>query len=186
MSQNQLSSLCRIAFVVVSIGLYIGCKQQQPANHNSSEAPENGATVPKKEYNPHDAPITEEQKAQLQADTKVLRDAVAKIKELRIATEEETKAGIPENPYQVHQALDKADLVLQWLPQIGRDSGAPKEYWEELNTTANDLRTLFEKVHQNIDEQKNPNFAAVAAEIDQKIARLEAIGQSGSPAEAGK
>ena len=58
--------------------------------------------------------------------------------------------------------MDQADLVLQWLPQIARDSGVPKEHWEEINTTANDLRTLFEKVHQNIDDQKHPDFASVA------------------------
>jgi hypothetical protein len=185
MSRNHWL-FCRVAFVFVCVGPFIGCQQENAASRAPSEPQATAAAAPKKEYNPHDAPITEEQKTQLQAETKVLRDAVAKIKELRTATEEETKAGIPENPYQVHQALDKADLVLQWLPQIGRESGVDKEFWEELNTTANDLRTLFEKVHQNIVEQKNPDFAAVAAEIDQKISRLEAIAQSGLPADAGK
>ena len=127
------------------------------------------------EYNPHDAPLTEQQKTQLQEDTKQFSAAVAKIKEFRDATEAETKDGIPDNPYTAHQALDQVDLVLQWLPQIGRDSGIAKEHWEQINTTASDLRTLFEKVHQNIDDQKDPDFAAVAAEIDQQLARLEAI-----------
>ena len=51
----------------------------------------------------------------------------------------------------------------------------PAEQLETVTTTANDLRTLFEQVHQNIDNKKDPNFAGVAAEIDQKIAQLEKV-----------
>ena len=45
---------------------------------------------------------------------------------------------------------------------------------------ANDLRTLFEKVHQNIDNKQEPDFASVAGEIDQKIARLALTNQTRS------
>jgi hypothetical protein len=100
---------------------------------------------------------------------------VAKIKEFRNETEKETKNGIPEDPYKAHQALDKTDLLLQWVPGIARDSGVPVEKLETVTTTANDLRTLFERVHQNIDNKKDPNFASVAAEIDKKIAELEKV-----------
>ena len=109
---------------------------------------------------------------------------VARIKELRNETEKETKDGIPTNPYVAHQALDKADLVLQWLPQVARDSGVAKEHWEEINTAANDLRTLFEKVHESIDNKQNPDFASVAPDMDEKLSRLEQIAQS--PAAAGE
>jgi hypothetical protein len=126
-------------------------------------------------YRPHDVPITEEQKAQLREETSQFADAVAKIKEFRVAIEEETKDGIPENPYKAHQALDKVDLVLKWLPEIASESGVAKEHWEPINTTANDLRDLFDKVHQNIDKQQDPDFAGVAADVDQKIAELEAV-----------
>ena len=102
-------------------------------------------------------------------------DAVAQVRALRDETEAETKQGIPQNPYKAHQALDKADLLLQWLPEIARNSDVPKDQWETVTTTANDLRTLFEQVHQNIDNKKDPNFAAVAAAIDQKIGELESV-----------
>ena len=65
--------------------------------------------------------------------------------------------------------------VLEWLPKIARNSGVPKEHWETVNTSANELRTLFEQVHQNIDNKQDPNFAAVAGDIDQKVAGLEEI-----------
>ena len=68
--------------------------------------------------------------------------------------------------------------MLQWLPQVARDSGVAKEHWEEVNTAANELRTSFEKVHQNIDNKQDPNFGSVAQEIDQKIARLQEIAQA--------
>ena len=136
------------------------------------------------DYNPHDVPITEEQKAELRDQTAQFADAVATIKQFRDEIEQETAAGIPENPYKAHQALDKADLVLQWLPEIARNSGVAKEHWETVNTSANDLRTLFEQVHQNIDNKQDPNFAAVADEIDQKVAGLEEIAAA-QPSDAG-
>ena len=101
-----------------------------------------------------------------------------RIKQFRDRIEQETKGGIPENPYKAHQALDRADLVLQWLPEIARESAVPKQHWEEVNTTANDLRTLFEKVHQNIDNKLEPDFASVATKVDEHIARLTEIAQS--------
>lgn len=163
--------------VITSFCLVVGCNQNAPKQGGKAGGDSSSADAAKKEYNPHDVPVTEEQKVKLKEEAAKLSGAMAKIKEFRDATEEETKGGIPENPYKAHQALDQIDLVLQWLPQIARDSDVPKELWEEINTTANDLRTLFEKVHQNIDDQKHPDFASVAQAIDQKIARLEEMAQ---------
>jgi hypothetical protein len=154
-----------------------GCSQSEPTpSAPSAQSPP--AEAASGDYNPHDVPITEEQKKQLREQAGQFPKAVEVIKELRATTEEETKNGIPREPFKVHQALDKADLVFQWLPEIARDSAVPKEHWEEITTTANDLRTLFEKVHQNIDSKKEPDFASVAGEIDQKIARLAEIAQA--------
>ena len=136
------------------------------------------------DYNPHDVPITDQQKAELRSQTAQFTDAVAAIKQFRNEIEQETAAGIPANPYTAHQALDKADLVLQWLPEITRNSGIAKENWEAVNTAANELRTLLEQVHQNIDTKQNPDFAAVADAIDEKLAALEQIAANSS-ADAG-
>ena len=164
-----------LAFGVASFGLFAGCG---PAEQKQAE---NGGETPVAEgdddYNPHDVPITEEQKTELRNETAQFANAITKVGEFRDIIERETAAGIPNNPFAAHQALDKADLVLQWLSEIARNSGVPKENWEEVNTSANDLRTLFEQVHQNIDSKQDPNFAAVAGEMEQKLARLAGIAE---------
>ncbi len=167
---------CVLSSTLVGLSLLAGCSQSgpQPSSPSGKSPAGQAATA---DYKPHDAPITEEQKQQLRERAGQFPQAVEVIKELRVATEEETKNGIPQDPYKAHQALDKADLVFQWLSEIARDSAVPKEHWEEITTTANDLRTLFEKVHQNIDNQQEPDFGSVAKEIDQKIARLAEIAQ---------
>lgn len=172
---------CVLALAMVGLTLSAGCSQSTPPPA-ASPAESAAAPAPAAEYNPHDVPITEEQKQQLRAQAGQFPQAIALIKELRNSIEEETKNGIPENPYKAHQALDKADLVFQWLPEIARDSGVAKEHWEAVTTTANELRTSFEKVHQNIDDRKEPDFASVAAAIDQQIAALSAIADSQTPA----
>lgn len=182
---------CVLTSACVGLSLLVGCSPSGPqpsapsgkspaAPSGKSPAAPSGkspaAQAAKGDYNPHDVPITEEQKTQLRKQAAQFPKAVEVIKELRAATEEETKNGIPQNPYKTHQALDKADLVFQWLPEIARDSAVPKQHWEEVTTTANELRTLFEAVHQNIDNKKEPDFKSVAAEVDRKIARLAEIG----------
>jgi hypothetical protein len=173
MSTRFSLALPAVMAIVVS-GILAGCSQAT-RDQAGKVAGNQTSAENKGDYNPHDAPITEAQKTELRQQVAQFPVAIAKVKELRDGTERETKDGIPENPYQAHQALDKADLLLQWLPEIARDSGVAKEHWEVVATTANDLRTLFEQVHQNIDNQRNPNFAGVAAEIDLKIAELEKI-----------
>jgi hypothetical protein len=152
----------------------VGCSQT-PQDQAAKSGNDKSAAKEKGGYNPHDVPITEEQKAELRKQAAKFPDAVAKIKEFRNETEAETKNGIPANPYKAHQALDQTDLLLQWLPGIARDSGVPVEQLETVTTTANELRTLFEQVHQNIDNKKDPNFAGVATEIDKKIDQLEKV-----------
>jgi hypothetical protein len=176
----RLSAALLLSFGVVAFGVLSGCSQPSQEPTGVGEAP---AAQEEDDYNPHDVPITEEQKTELREETAKFADAVATLKQFRGEIEEETAGGIPEDPYKAHQALDKADLLLQWLPETARNSGVPKEHWEAVNTSANDLRTLFEQVHQNIDEKQDPNFAAVAGDIDQKLAGLEEIAAA-QPSEA--
>jgi hypothetical protein len=164
----------RFSLALLLIVGVVGCSQPKQAQ-TAKSASAKPAAADKGDYNPHDVPITEEQKAEMRKQAAKFPDAVAKLKELRNETEAETKNGIPQNPYKAHQALDKADLLLQWLPGIARDSGVPAEKLESVTTTANDLRTLFERIHENVDNKRDPNFAGVAAEIDKKIAELEKV-----------
>ena len=156
-----------LSVAVTSLGLMTGCGEDAAQPDSEGTAAE--------AVDPHDVPITDEQEAQLREEMSTLPKAVAKIKELRDIVELETKDGIPDNPFDAHQALDKADLIVQWLPQIARDSGVAKEHWEAVNTAANEIRESFEKVHTNIDNKVDPDFASVQQKMDARISELEAI-----------
>ena len=162
---------------VLSLGSMIGCGQQgQSGGEQDAIQPDSGGQQAAS-VDPHDVPITEEQKQQLREETAKFADAVAKVKELRNIVQRETQDGSPENPFDVHQALDRADLVVQWLPEIARDSGVPKEDWEQVTTAANELRELFDKVHLNIDNKADPDFASVQQQMDAKIGELQTVAQ---------
>ncbi len=164
-----------LSAAVLSLGLMIGCGQQgQTGGEQDAIQPDSGGQQAAS-VDPHDVPITEEQKQQLREETAKFADAVAKVEELRNIVQRETQDGSPENPLEVHQALDKADLVVQWLPEIARDSGVPKEDWEQVTTAANELRELFDKVHLNIDNKADPDFASVQQQMDARIGELQAI-----------
>ena len=163
---------------VVCLGTLVGCGQQGPEPRSPGEGPVAEGGAQQEDVDPHDVPITDEQKEQLREATAKFADAIGQIKQLRDAVEAETKDGLPDNPFEAHQALDKADLVFQWLPEIARDSGVPKEQWEAVNVAANDLRDLFERVHQNIDDKADPDFASVSAQIEKRLGELEAIAQA--------
>ncbi|MFV2069936.1 MAG: hypothetical protein ACC645_23465 [Pirellulales bacterium] len=166
-----------LGVAMVSLGLVVGCGQQgQTGGDQDATEPESGGQQAEA-VGPHDVPITEEQKKQLRQETTKFADAVARIKKFRDAVQNETKDGLPEKPFEVHQALDRADLVVQWLPEIARDSGVAKEHWETVTTAANELREAFDKVHQNIDNKVDPDFGSVELQMDAKIAALEAITQ---------
>ncbi len=167
-----------MSVAVLFLGVMIGCgpQSQTGADQDVTESG-SGAGQNVERVDPHDVPITEEQKRQLREETAKFADAVAKVKEFRDAVDRETRQGIPENPFEAHQALDRADIVVQWLPEIARDSGVAKENWETVTTAANELRELFDKVHLNIDNKVDPDFASVQQQMDARIGELQAIAQ---------
>ena len=166
-----------LSVAVTSLGLMTGCGQQGHTGDGQDATEPDSGGQQTEAVDPHDVPITEEQKQQLRKETAKFADAVAKVKELRDAVERETQDGIPENPFEAHQALDKADIIVQWLPEIARDSGVAKEHWETVNTAANELREAFDKVHLNIDNKVDPDFASVQQQMDARIGELQAIAQ---------
>jgi hypothetical protein len=119
-------------------------------------------------HDPDDVPITE-------ADVKMpanYAEAVDRIRSYRDVIQAAVEGG---TPTKAHRALDELDIVLNKLPSIARDSGVPKQKWETVNTTARELRDLFNEVHTAIDEQRTPDFAAVAKPINQAIDRLAEV-----------
>jgi hypothetical protein len=163
---------------VLCLGLAIGCGRTAPSKSTTKKDAAQAKTADTHDHgdgsgahshgaDPHDVVITE-------ADVKKpadYKDAVARIKEYR--KDIEVNAG-GDVPGKAHRPLDELDIVLKWLPGIARDSNVPKNQWETINTSGQKLRELFEKVHQNIDNKKNPDFPGVAKEVDETIGRLEA------------
>jgi hypothetical protein len=164
--------------VLVGLGLTAGCggKADSAKTASSKDATQaKGETVHdhgdgkgSHSHDAHDVAITE-------ADVKKpadFKDAVARIKAYR--RDIEAGAGSDE-PGKAHRPLDELDIVLKWLPGIARDSSVPRSQWETINITAEQLRALFEKVHTNIDNKKNPDFPSVAKQVDEAIGKLAAV-----------
>ncbi|HLA86286.1 MAG TPA: hypothetical protein VJL29_15970 [Thermoguttaceae bacterium] len=173
----RVSLVVLLSVAALSLGLAAGCGQKEQTGGGQTAVQPPSGDQQAKPVNPHDVPITEDQKQQMREQTAKFSDAVAFVKQLRDAVERETNSGIPANPFEAHQALDKADIVVQWLPEIARNSNVPKEKWETVTTAANELRELFDKIHLNIDKKANPDFASVQQKMDARIAELEAIAQ---------
>lgn len=155
MSIHWVSALVVAAFFC---GTLVGCGGRTGTPQAGSSA---DATTP----DPHDVPITE-------ADVdmpKTYADAIPRIRTYRDTIRAEAQGT---TPAKAHRALDELDIVLGKLPTIARDSGVPKEHWETINTSARELRDLFNQVHAAIDEKRTPDYAAVAEPIEQAIERL--------------
>ena len=173
----QFSLFVLPSVTVFFLGLMIGCGPHDPSGGPQDAIQSDRDGQQPASIDPHDAPITEEQKQQLRKETAKFVDAVAKVSALRNIVEHETRNGLPENPFAVHQALDLADLVVQWLPEIARDSNVPKEHWERVTTSANELREFFDKVHLNVDNKADPDFASVKQPMDVRIGELQSIAE---------
>jgi hypothetical protein len=126
---------------------------------------------------PDDVPITE---------TDVQRpanygEAISRVEGYRDTIRDEIAAG---RPTKAHRALDELDIVLNWLPAIARDSGVPKDRWEAVNTTAQQVRDLFNQVHSRIDAGQDPDYAVIADGVEKSIAGLRA--ESPVPSDPGE
>ena len=170
-----------ILSALVSLGLVVGCGKPEASKPTAGQdggakqayIHDHGDGPHSHPADPHDQPISE---ADLQKPVD-FQDAVARIKKYR--EDIEVAAG-GDVPGQAHRPLDELDIVLQWLPGIARDSQVANDQWETIDTSAQQLRELFEKVHGNLDDNKNPDFPSVAQAVDRAIARLEAVTAAGA------
>jgi len=175
------STLRALSASGLALSLLGGCGGSTPEATPAS-APPAGTVAPpaeaaKASADPDDKPITEADVAR----PKDFADAVARIKGYRDSIRADVTAG---RPTKAHRALDELDIVLNWLPAIARDGGVPKDRWEEVNTTAQRIQELFNKVHGQIDAKQTPDYAAIAGEVDKALAQLEAIPTAGAGAKA--
>lgn len=164
---------------LVGLGAAAGCGKSEPSKATKAAPAKEAATHDHGDgsgahahaADPHDVVITEKD-VKKPADFK---DAVVRVQEYR--KDIEVKAG-SDVPGKAHRPLDELEIVLKWLPGIARDSNVPKDQWETINTTSQQLRELFEKVHQNIDNKKNPDFSGVAKAVDEGLGRLQAAAKA--------
>lgn len=120
----------------------------------------------------HDVLMTDEEKEQLRKETATWATAMKHIQSFAETIRTETTGG---TPAKAHRALDKLELVLKRLPKIAEDSNIPKEDLETIPDLAGQLSTAFNKVHDNIDHGKAPDYESVAKEIESAMAKLIAI-----------
>ena len=167
MVRTHTSSVAAATLALLVLVSGCGDTIPEPASTPASPAPapQAGGTAPS---DPDDVAITE---ADVKRPTD-FADAVTRIKGYRDSIRDEIAAG---RPTRAHRALDELDIVLNWLPEIARDGNIPKERWEAVNTTAQQIQELFNKVHSNIDAKKDPDYASVSKDIDEAIGRLAEV-----------
>jgi hypothetical protein len=154
-----------------SVAIVTGCSSETSPKPKENVQTETTAQAP----DPHDIPLTEEQKEALRQGLENYAHAVAKIKSYRDAIRDAVGAGTPPA---AHRPLDELDVVLEHLPSVARANNVPKAEWETVNTSAQALRESFNKLHAQIDVDETPSYEAVAAKIDAAIAKLDAVSTS--------
>jgi len=116
--------------------------------------------------------MTEAEIEQLKQETATYTAAIEHLKSFRETIQTETTGGAPAK---AHRSLDKADLVLEWLPEIAQNSNVPKESWESIGSNAQKVRDAFNKVHANIDAGTTPDYASVQSDVDAGMEALTAV-----------
>lgn len=165
----------------LTVSMFGGCKEDattdKPATSSTDEKP--GATPAATEHaDPHDVPLTEEEIAKLKEDTATYQAAIEHIQSYRDVIKKETTGG---EPAKAHRSLDLLDYVLQWLPEIAQSSNIPKDDWAAVGENAQKIRDLLNKVHENIDAGKAPEYETASDEIDAAVQVL--AGLKPAPAE---
>jgi len=156
----------RIACAVFSLllcGFFLcGC--------NKSDVPEVSkapiATAPADEFHP--PPITAKD---VERPTS-FRDALPRIVGYRDSIVGFIDAG---EPHSTHIPLDELDFVLSWLPELAQADNIPRTSWEPINTTAQEIRKLFNRVHARLDAEEAANYEEVSGDVDEAINRLQQI-----------
>jgi len=163
----------RFTFVsLITATLLAGCgKNSEPAGQTKASS-ENTADT----HEPVEIPMTDQEIEALKQGVTSYVDALAKIKSYRDTIRDVLAAG---DPHSAHRPLDELNIVLELLPTVARDNNIPKSQWETVNTSAQEISDLFNQVHAQIDGGEKGDFAAVDAEIESALARLEAAQLAG-------
>lgn len=152
---------CLLSLVLwVAVAALTGCQPAaSSATNDTSATATDGA---------EQAPAAETEVA-LPAD---YASAVGRIGEYRDAIRSAVIGGDLE---QAHHPLDEADLVLRRLPEIARDSGVPRRYWEQIVVASEDLNELWGEIHAKIDAHQTPDYSSLQEAIDDAVDRIASV-----------
>jgi len=158
----------RISHVVSSVllGGFIvsGCSRSDISSEDASETQATTALADEA----HPPPITAEDVERPAS----FRDAIPRIIGYRDSIRGFIDAG---EPHSTHVPLDELDFVLSWLPELAQESDIPRTSWEPINTTAQEIRELFNQVHARLDAEEDANYEEVSENVDRAISRLQQI-----------
>jgi len=76
-------------------------------------------------------------------------------------------------PHSTHVPLDELDFVLSWLPELAQADNLPRTSWEPINTTAQEIRELFNQVHARLDAHEDAHYEEISDDVDKAINRLQ-------------
>lgn len=162
------------------LALFVGCgsgETDAPAvttDTSTTPTPEetDGEGMPEEHVDPHDVPPTDAEIQAVRDGVPTYDAAIAQIQAYRDTIRDETTAG---TPAKAHRSLDMLDYVLQWLPGIAQENEVPREQWETIGENSQTLRDLFDQVHANIDDGEEPDYGAVADQIEAAVDALAAV-----------
>ncbi|HVC96678.1 MAG TPA: hypothetical protein VND64_23575 [Pirellulales bacterium] len=158
---TSLSAWIRAVALVTCVALVSGCGPAAPA---ASGVP----SQPTTEANGKDVPITD-------ADVKMPEGYAEAVERIDGYCETVRKAIEDGHPHGAHRALDEMDIVLNRLPEIARDGGVPKRHWEQVVVAGEEIRDLLNEIHAAIDDNRAPDYAAVANRVDAALASLAEV-----------
>jgi len=163
---NQVPCVYIVSLLAITV--LTGCsKTSEPATQ--TEVPSENTTAA---HNPDDISLTDSEIEALKQGVTSYTDALSKIKSYRNTIRDEIAAG---DPHKAHRPLEELNAVLEHLPIVARDNNIPKSQWETVNTSAQQLRDLFNKVHAQIDGGEEVDYTAIAGDIDLVLAKLAGV-----------
>lgn len=174
MNLRLLCALCLCSFAW-------GCGSPESPSSDGAQQPAPQQASDAAHADPHDVPLTDEEIATLQTETAQWSTAISRLEEYRDTIRTETTSGAPAK---AHRALDLADYVLQWLPEIAQQSDLPREDWRTVGENAQAIRDAFNSIHENIDAGEDPNYEQYAEQIDASLNALKAVSPDGAGGEA--
>jgi hypothetical protein len=102
-------------------------------------------------------------------------DYVATVKRLKYYANQIKKAITSGKPSKAHRPLDEADIVIDKVMVIARDSGVPKADWEEVNVARRELRAKLDVLHAAIDDGTKPDWNAAEPSVEDALKHLESV-----------